>query len=63
LVVLHTTLGFNPEDWCAGLAKAGLPAIFLPRADQYFEVPEIPRLGTGKLDLGRLKALARELSS
>ena len=37
------------------LAAAGLPNLWIPAADSFFEVDEIPVLGTGKLDLQALK--------
>jgi len=40
------------------LATAGLPALWVPAPDGFLQVDEIPLLGTGKLDLMRLKELA-----
>ena len=42
------------------LAAAGLPNLWIPSPDSFFEVDEIPVLGSGKLDLGRLKKIAEE---
>jgi acyl-[acyl-carrier-protein]-phospholipid O-acyltransferase/long-chain-fatty-acid--[acyl-carrier-protein] ligase len=44
----------------AGLAQAGLPNLWIPKPDYFFGIAEIPLLGTGKLDLRRIKELARE---
>jgi len=58
LVVVHT---LNPErlqDCVAQLAKSDLPALWKPRADQFLHVDSLPYLGTGKLDLRRLKEIA-----
>ncbi len=60
LIVLHTRLEKSPEDLCRQLSQAGLPNLFIPSADSFLQVPEIPVLGTGKLDLRGLKALALE---
>ena len=60
LVVLHTGLGKPPEQVCRDLRAAGLPPIWIPSADSFSQVAEIPLLGTGKPDLKRLKELAFE---
>ena len=62
LVVLHT---LSPEQLDATLAKlsgAALPNLWTPRPHQFFHVEELPRLGTGKLDLRQVRALALEFS-
>ena len=63
LIVLHTKLPQSADDLCNGLKNEGLPNIFIPSADSFFEVDEIPVLGTGKLDLQRLKETAQQLAS
>ena len=60
LVVLHTALQESPQDLCRRLADEGLPPLWIPSADSFCEVDEIPILGTGKLDLHRVKELALE---
>jgi acyl-[acyl-carrier-protein]-phospholipid O-acyltransferase / long-chain-fatty-acid--[acyl-carrier-protein] ligase len=60
LIVLHTRLAKTPDELRKGLAAAGLPNLFIPAADSFFEVSELPMLGTGKLDLRGLKSLAAE---
>ncbi|MBL8728438.1 MAG: MFS transporter [Planctomycetes bacterium] len=42
------------------LTTRGLPALFVPRADQFVQVAALPLLGTGKLDLRRVKELCLE---
>ena len=62
LAVLHT---LPPEELAAVLEKlpqAGLPNLWTPRANQFFHVEELPHLGTGKLDLRRIREIALELS-
>ncbi len=58
LIVLHTQLRQTPAELTALLKTKGLPNIFLPAIDCYYQVDEIPVLGTGKLDLRGLKELA-----
>lgn len=58
LVVLYTTLPLSPAEMTQRLADVGLPNLWLPSLDSYYQVDEIPILGTGKLDLRRVKELA-----
>jgi acyl-[acyl-carrier-protein]-phospholipid O-acyltransferase/long-chain-fatty-acid--[acyl-carrier-protein] ligase len=58
LVVLHTGLDV-PGVW-KQLSGRGLPNLWLPRERDFFQVPELPVLGTGKLDLKRCKEMALE---
>ena len=60
LVVLHTRLSQRPEEICRKLSAAGLPPIWIPSPDSFCQIDEIPVLGTGKLDLKRLKEVALE---
>jgi acyl-[acyl-carrier-protein]-phospholipid O-acyltransferase/long-chain-fatty-acid--[acyl-carrier-protein] ligase len=60
LVILHTGLGRPPEEICRQLADSGLPPIWIPSPDSFFQVDGIPVLGTGKLDLKRARQLAEE---
>ncbi|MGH9567689.1 MAG: AMP-binding enzyme, partial [Candidatus Angelobacter sp.] len=58
LMVLHTLSQEKLEDCLAKLAKSELPALWKPRPDQFIHVESLPYLGTGKLDLRRLKEIA-----
>jgi acyl-[acyl-carrier-protein]-phospholipid O-acyltransferase/long-chain-fatty-acid--[acyl-carrier-protein] ligase len=60
LIVLHTKLSKPVPELLKGLTKAGLPNLYIPAADSFLEVPELPILGTGKLDLRGIKNLALE---
>jgi acyl-[acyl-carrier-protein]-phospholipid O-acyltransferase / long-chain-fatty-acid--[acyl-carrier-protein] ligase len=60
LLVLHTGLAKTPEQLCRELAATGLPPLWIPAPDAFCQVDEIPLLGTGKLDLRRLKDLGME---
>jgi acyl-[acyl-carrier-protein]-phospholipid O-acyltransferase/long-chain-fatty-acid--[acyl-carrier-protein] ligase len=59
LIVIHKPLAMNPDEICAGLSAAGLPNLWIPSADSFLEVQEIPVLGSGKLDLKAIADLAR----
>jgi acyl-[acyl-carrier-protein]-phospholipid O-acyltransferase/long-chain-fatty-acid--[acyl-carrier-protein] ligase len=63
LVVLHTADESMLDTALAGLSKAGLPNLWIPRREHCVRVTAIPVLGTGKLDLRALKHLAQELTS
>jgi acyl-[acyl-carrier-protein]-phospholipid O-acyltransferase/long-chain-fatty-acid--[acyl-carrier-protein] ligase len=63
LVVLHRRIPISPEDVLTGLAPENLPNLWLPSADAFFEVDEIPMLGSGKLDLKLLGELTAERAS
>jgi len=58
LIVLHTGLPKPAEQICRELAGAGLPPLWVPSPDSFIQVDAIPILGTGKIDLMRLKELA-----
>jgi acyl-[acyl-carrier-protein]-phospholipid O-acyltransferase/long-chain-fatty-acid--[acyl-carrier-protein] ligase len=63
LIVLHTALDKSPEQIVKELSAAGLPNLWIPAADAFYQVNEIPVLGTGKLDLQAVKQLAQEKAS
>jgi acyl-[acyl-carrier-protein]-phospholipid O-acyltransferase/long-chain-fatty-acid--[acyl-carrier-protein] ligase len=60
LVVLHTKLEKTPDELRKGLTEAGLPNLFIPASDSFYEIDAIPILGTGKLDLRAVKMVAME---
>jgi acyl-[acyl-carrier-protein]-phospholipid O-acyltransferase / long-chain-fatty-acid--[acyl-carrier-protein] ligase len=63
LVVLHTLAPEALKPVIEKLAKSDLPNLWLPRANQFFHVDELPHLGTGKLDLRRVHQIAQEKSA
>jgi acyl-[acyl-carrier-protein]-phospholipid O-acyltransferase/long-chain-fatty-acid--[acyl-carrier-protein] ligase len=63
LIILHTGLNISPEQVCRRLIDEALPPLWIPSPDSFYQVPQIPVLGTGKLDLKRLKELAEELAT
>jgi acyl-[acyl-carrier-protein]-phospholipid O-acyltransferase/long-chain-fatty-acid--[acyl-carrier-protein] ligase len=62
LAVLYTQSPLTPPQMVEQLAK-GLPPLFVPKADAFYQVPVIPTLGTGKVDLARSRAMAAELAA
>jgi acyl-[acyl-carrier-protein]-phospholipid O-acyltransferase/long-chain-fatty-acid--[acyl-carrier-protein] ligase len=63
LIVLHTKLGITVEELVRRLRDAKLPKLWLPRKENFFEIAELPTLGSGKLDLKLLKETARRLAA
>jgi len=61
LVALYVSPGLAPADLWQRLADTALPRLWLPKRENVYAVDELPLLGTGKLDLRALKALAQEL--
>jgi acyl-[acyl-carrier-protein]-phospholipid O-acyltransferase/long-chain-fatty-acid--[acyl-carrier-protein] ligase len=63
LVVLYTALnGQDPRALGKGLTGRGLPNLWVPGERDFFKVPELPILGSGKLDLKRVKDKAVEVT-
>jgi acyl-[acyl-carrier-protein]-phospholipid O-acyltransferase/long-chain-fatty-acid--[acyl-carrier-protein] ligase len=62
LIVLTTISEENLATTLEGFAKADLPALWKPRADHFVRIEALPYLGTGKLDLRRLREMAFELT-
>jgi acyl-[acyl-carrier-protein]-phospholipid O-acyltransferase / long-chain-fatty-acid--[acyl-carrier-protein] ligase len=58
LVVVHTELEQSPAELISALGQAGLPKLFIPAANSFLQVESLPALGTGKLDIRRIKHLA-----
>lgn len=60
LMVLHTLDDAKLEHTLAQLQGRGLPNLFVPRRDQCVRVEELPLLGSGKMDLQKIKEIARQ---
>jgi acyl-[acyl-carrier-protein]-phospholipid O-acyltransferase / long-chain-fatty-acid--[acyl-carrier-protein] ligase len=62
LIVLHL---LDEERLNAALEKFAandLPPLWKPRGNQFFKIDAIPYLGTGKLDLRKIKEMAQQLA-
>jgi acyl-[acyl-carrier-protein]-phospholipid O-acyltransferase/long-chain-fatty-acid--[acyl-carrier-protein] ligase len=59
LVVIHTLKEETLKECLEKLAKSDLPALWKPRPDQFRFVEKLPYLGTGKLDLRKLREIAQ----
>jgi len=59
LVVLYTG-EMNVDEIGDGLAKSSLPKLWIPKKEAFYQIEEIPILGTGKVDLRSVKKIAEE---
>jgi len=62
LVVLHKLADEPLKATLEKLAQTDLPNLWKPRADQFLRVESFPMLGTGKLDLRKVKETAAKLA-
>jgi acyl-[acyl-carrier-protein]-phospholipid O-acyltransferase/long-chain-fatty-acid--[acyl-carrier-protein] ligase len=60
-VVLHTRQEITPEDLWTKLNQTDLPKLWIPKKENLYRVEAIPVLGTGKVDLKKVKAIAMEI--
>ncbi len=60
LIVVHTPFEMDTDEVRQKLTEAGLPNIYIPAANSFTEVEELPMLGSGKLDLKGIKKIAEE---
>jgi acyl-[acyl-carrier-protein]-phospholipid O-acyltransferase/long-chain-fatty-acid--[acyl-carrier-protein] ligase len=58
IIVIHTLPEAKLAPVLEKLAQCDLPALWKPKANQFVHVDAIPVLGTGKMDLRAVKALA-----
>jgi acyl-[acyl-carrier-protein]-phospholipid O-acyltransferase / long-chain-fatty-acid--[acyl-carrier-protein] ligase len=60
LVVLYTSEAGDPDKLQQALRELDLPNLWKPRKDSFFAVQAFPTLGSGKMDISRLREIARE---
>jgi acyl-[acyl-carrier-protein]-phospholipid O-acyltransferase/long-chain-fatty-acid--[acyl-carrier-protein] ligase len=63
LVVVHTPLKVLPSEIYQRLVQQNVHRLWIPSADDFAEVNELPILGTGKLDLRAVRRIAQAESS
>ncbi|MBN2163514.1 MAG: MFS transporter [Pontiellaceae bacterium] len=59
LAVCYTAQAGDPAELIAKLRAIGLPNLWIPRIANFFSIPEIPILGTGKLDLYSIQKMVQ----
>jgi len=57
-VLFYTKADVRPEELWAMLNESELPKLWIPKRDNIYLIDAIPVLGTGKIDLRAVKALA-----
>ena len=62
LVALCLDTGLAPADIWRQLSETALPRLWMPKRENFYRVEALPTLGTGKLDLRRIRQLALELA-
>lgn len=61
LVALITQPGIPLNELWERLTRSGLPPLWLPKRDDLLPVDHLPTLGSGKLDMRKINAMAREI--
>jgi acyl-[acyl-carrier-protein]-phospholipid O-acyltransferase/long-chain-fatty-acid--[acyl-carrier-protein] ligase len=62
LIAFHTSKSVSPETLWSRLGDSNLPKLWIPKRENLYYLEVIPLLGTGKVDLKRVRALALEMS-
>ncbi|MBN1794866.1 MAG: MFS transporter [Candidatus Omnitrophica bacterium] len=62
LAVLYTG-DLNIEEIWGRLNQREIPKLWIPKREHFYQVKEIPLLGSGKLDLKKIKSMAREIAA
>jgi acyl-[acyl-carrier-protein]-phospholipid O-acyltransferase/long-chain-fatty-acid--[acyl-carrier-protein] ligase len=60
LVALYTAQDVTPAQLYERLAADGLPPLWIPKRENFYQVDAIPALGTGKADLREARRIAQE---
>jgi len=63
IIVIHTLPAEQLTNVLEKLSQCDLSALWKPKANQFLHVDSIPTLGTGKMDLRAIKALATSLDA
>jgi acyl-[acyl-carrier-protein]-phospholipid O-acyltransferase / long-chain-fatty-acid--[acyl-carrier-protein] ligase len=63
LIVVHTGLEQTPDELRQALAASDLPNLYIPGGDSYVQIEEMPYIGTGKLDLRKIREVANEFAA
>jgi len=63
LVAFYTRGDVSPDELREKLGDTELPKLWIPKRDDLVQIAEIPTLGTGKVDLRRLREMAAAQSA
>ena len=50
----------KPEELVKQLRSADIPNLWIPKPENFVWIEQVPQLGSGKLDLARLAAMAKK---
>ncbi|HZD40876.1 MAG TPA: AMP-binding protein, partial [Terriglobales bacterium] len=62
LVVFYSQDGVSQEDLWEKLNSSELPKLWIPKRENIHAIDSLPLLGSGKVDMQKIKAMARERS-
>jgi acyl-[acyl-carrier-protein]-phospholipid O-acyltransferase/long-chain-fatty-acid--[acyl-carrier-protein] ligase len=62
IVVLYTNKVMEPDALWQKLCLTDLPKLWIPKRENFYYVETIPTLGTGKVDLRKVKSLALKMA-
>jgi acyl-[acyl-carrier-protein]-phospholipid O-acyltransferase/long-chain-fatty-acid--[acyl-carrier-protein] ligase len=62
-VVLHLNLGLEVDELLKRARDSGLPPLWMPRREHFYQVESLPLMGSGKLDLKLVKKTAEKLAA
>jgi acyl-[acyl-carrier-protein]-phospholipid O-acyltransferase / long-chain-fatty-acid--[acyl-carrier-protein] ligase len=58
LVAFYSQNGISPQELWERLNQTDLPKLWIPKRDNFYRLDAIPLLGSGKVDLKRVKTMA-----
>ncbi len=58
LIVLHTLNDEELEKLLSAMKTSSMPNLWIPKATAFYQIDEIPILGTGKMDIKSIKQMA-----
>ena len=60
LVVFYAQNGISREELWDKLNQSDLPKLWIPKRENFYSIETLPLLGSGKVDLRQIKAMAQE---
>jgi acyl-[acyl-carrier-protein]-phospholipid O-acyltransferase / long-chain-fatty-acid--[acyl-carrier-protein] ligase len=60
LIAFYAQNGVSKEDLWNKLNQSELPKLWIPKRENLYAIDALPLLGSGKVDLKKIKAMAQE---
>ncbi|MGH7853228.1 MAG: AMP-binding enzyme, partial [Candidatus Binatia bacterium] len=60
LVAFYAQNGISREELWQKLNQSSLPKLWIPKRENLYSIDALPLLGSGKVDLRQIKAMAQE---